>query len=41
MTSLVKDLRTQAGSVFITGLVVDYYASFSAGWAGFASEMAA
>jgi hypothetical protein len=41
MSSLVKELRTLAGSVFMTGLSIDYYASFSAGWAEFASEMAA
>jgi hypothetical protein len=41
MTSLVNDLRTVAGNIFVTGLFVDYYASFSPGWADFASEMAA
>jgi hypothetical protein len=41
MTSLVNDLRTVAGSIFVTGLSVDYYASFSPGWADFVSEMAA
>lgn len=41
MTSLMDDLRTVAGSVFVTRLSVDYYASFSAGWPEFASEMAA
>jgi hypothetical protein len=42
MTSLVDDLRTVAGSIFVTGLSVDYYASFSSpGWADFTSEMAA
>jgi hypothetical protein len=41
MTSLVNDLRTVAGNIFVTGLSVDYYASFSPGWADFTSEMAA
>lgn len=41
MTSLVNDLRTVAGSVFVTGLSVDYYASFSDGWADFTKGMAA
>ncbi|CZT07757.1 related to cell surface spherulin 4-like protein [Rhynchosporium agropyri] len=38
---LVKDLRRVAGSVFLTGLSVDYYSSFWDGWAGFAQDMAA
>jgi len=39
--SLVKDLRHVAGSIFLTGLTVDYYSSFWDGWAGFADDMAA
>jgi hypothetical protein len=39
MTSLVNNLRAVAGSAFVTGLSVDYYASFSAGWADFVSDM--
>ncbi|KAH7360230.1 Spherulation-specific family 4-domain-containing protein [Rhexocercosporidium sp. MPI-PUGE-AT-0058] len=39
--SLVKDLRHVAGSIFLTGLSVDYYSSFWDGWAGFADDMAA
>ncbi|KAL5327305.1 hypothetical protein ACEPPN_004999 [Leptodophora sp. 'Broadleaf-Isolate-01'] len=39
--SLVKDLRHVAGSIFLTGLSVDYYSSFWDGWAGFAGDMAA
>jgi hypothetical protein len=31
ITRLVSDLRTLAGSLFVTGLAVDYYASFLAG----------
>jgi hypothetical protein len=41
MTSLLSNLRTVAGSIFVTELSVDYYASFSSGWADFTSEMAA
>jgi len=39
--SLVRDLRSVAGSIFVTGLSVDYYASFWEGWDGFARDMAA
>lgn len=38
--ALVNGLRTMVGSVFLTGLSVDYYASFSPRWAEFADEMA-
>lgn len=37
--SFVKDLRHVAGSVFLTGLTVDYYSTFWDGWAGFAEDM--
>jgi hypothetical protein len=37
---LVGDLRNLAGTVFVTGLANDYYASFSTGWAQFANAMA-
>ena len=40
-SALVKDLRSSCGSVFITGLSGDYYASFWEGWLGFAIDMAA
>ena len=40
VTALVNRLRTMVGSVFLTGLSVDYYASFSPRWAEFADEMA-
>jgi hypothetical protein len=40
VTALVNGLRTVAGSIFLTGLSVDYYASFSPGWAEFTDEMA-
>lgn len=40
MTALTNGLRTMAGSLFLTGLAVDYYASFSPGWAEFVDEMA-
>jgi hypothetical protein len=40
-SSLVKDLRSSVGSIFITGLSDDYYASFWAGWLGFTDAMAA
>ena len=39
MNNLVRDVRSLAGSVFMTGLSVDYYASFWQGWAGFVNEM--
>ena len=38
--ALVNGLRSLVGSVFLTGLSVDYYASFSPRWAEFADEMA-
>lgn len=38
--ALVNGLRTMVGSVFLTALSVDYYASFSPRWAEFADEMA-
>jgi hypothetical protein len=40
VTALVNGLRTLSGSIFVTGLSVDYYASFSPGWAEFTDEMA-
>ncbi|TVY15145.1 Spherulin-4 [Lachnellula arida] len=39
-STLVKDLRSSCGSVFITGLSGDYYASFWTGWLGFTNDMA-
>jgi hypothetical protein len=39
MNSLVEDVRSLAGSAFMTGLSVDYYASFWQGWAEFVNEM--
>lgn len=39
LNSLVRDVRSLAGSAFMTGLSVDYYASFWSGFAGFANEM--
>ena len=39
VTALVNGLRTMVGSVFLTGLSVDYYASFSPRWAAFTDEM--
>ena len=39
MNNLIKDVRSLAGSVFMTGLSVDYYASFWQGWSGFVDEM--
>jgi hypothetical protein len=39
MNSLVEDVRSLAGSIFMTGLSVDYYASFWQGWAEFVNEM--
>jgi hypothetical protein len=33
------EVRDVAGSVFVTGLATDYYASFWDGWAGFVDEM--
>jgi hypothetical protein len=38
-TAMVRELRGLAGSVFVTGLEVDYYASFWNGWQGFVDEM--
>lgn len=40
VTALVNGLRMMVGSVFLTGLSVDYYASFSPRWAAFVDEMA-
>ena len=40
VTGLINGLRTLAGSVFVTSLGVDYYASFSASWPEFADGMA-
>ncbi|TVY83392.1 Spherulin-4, partial [Lachnellula suecica] len=40
-SSLVKDLRSSVGSIFMTGLSVDYYASFWSGWPSFTDAMAA
>jgi hypothetical protein len=37
--SLIRELRGLAGSVFVTGLSVDYYASFWDGWQDFVDEM--
>ena len=37
--SLVRDLRSSVGNIFITGLSVDYYASFWSGWLGFTDDM--
>ena len=39
LDSLVRDIRGLSGSIFITGLSVDYYASFWAGWLDFISGM--
>ncbi|RFU27107.1 hypothetical protein B7463_g9239, partial [Scytalidium lignicola] len=39
--SLVKDLKTVAGSIFVTGLDVDYYSEFWDGWMGFVAQMEA
>ena len=39
MNSLVRDVRALAGSAFMTGLSVDYYASFWQDWARFVDEM--
>jgi hypothetical protein len=39
LNGLVRDVRSIAGSAFMTGLSVDYYASFWSGWAGFVNEM--
>jgi hypothetical protein len=39
--SLTDELRGLAGAVFVTGLSVNYYASFSPAWAEFADAMAA
>jgi hypothetical protein len=38
--SFVKELRGLAGSIFVTGLSIDYYASFWEGWQGFVDDMA-
>lgn len=38
--SFVRELRGLAGRVFVTGLSVDYYASFWEGWQGFVDDMA-
>lgn len=35
----VGDLREGAGSVFLTGLAVDYYSSFWEGWMAFVGWM--
>ncbi|KAF4628416.1 hypothetical protein G7Y89_g9730 [Cudoniella acicularis] len=37
--SLVKDLRYVSGSIFVTGLSVDYYSSFWSGWQGFVGDV--
>jgi len=37
--ALVKNVRKLVGSVFMTGLAADYYASFWEGWASFVGEM--
>lgn len=39
--ALIMDLRAMAGGIFVTGLAVDYYASFWEHWAAFVDEMAA
>ena len=39
LTSFVKDVRGLSGSVFITGLSIDYYASFWANWLDFVDGM--
>lgn len=36
---LIHDLRSVAGSIFVTGLDTDYYSTFWGGWMGFVSEM--
>jgi hypothetical protein len=36
---LVQDLRSLVGSVFVTGLAIDYYSIFWDGWRGFVEEM--
>lgn len=38
-TALLTELKKHAGSVFITGLELDYYSSFWQGWEGFVTEM--
>ncbi|KAL3424695.1 cell surface spherulin 4-like protein [Phlyctema vagabunda] len=38
--SFVKNLRSASGSVFVTGLSVDYYSTFWSGWQQFVSDMA-
>lgn len=38
--SFVEELRNATGSVFLTGLSVDYYSSFWEGWKGFVKDMA-
>ncbi|EKD12448.1 uncharacterized protein L3040_001061 [Drepanopeziza brunnea f. sp. 'multigermtubi'] len=39
--TLVKGLRQVAGSIFLTGLSVDYYSSFWDGWGGFVDDVVA
>jgi hypothetical protein len=40
MIAFMNGLRTMVGSLFLTRLSVDYYASFSPRWVEFVSEMA-
>jgi len=37
--SMVKDIRKLAAGVFVTGLSVDYYASFAQGWGDFVKDV--
>jgi len=37
--SLVKDIRKLAAGVFVTGLSVDYYASFAQSWGDFVKDV--
>jgi len=38
-SEIVRDLRALAGSMFVTGLSVDYYAKFCERWQDFVGEM--
>lgn len=38
-SALTRELRGMAGSVFVTGLAVSYYASFWEGWQEFVDEI--
>lgn len=37
--SLVRDVKKLAAGVFVTGLSVDYYASFAQGWNDFVGDV--